>query len=146
MSTDTTPFWERKKLTELTEQEWEALCDGCGQCCVFKIEDDDTGEIRLTCIACRLLDVETCRCRHYRDRHQHVSLCLRIDADEFDLFHLLPESCAYRRLKEGKPLPLWHPLLTGDPEWVHRVGASVRGKVIPEDSVHFSQFLNYVID
>jgi uncharacterized protein len=140
------PFWERKGLTELNHQEWEALCDGCGQCCLFKIEDDDTGEIFQTCIACRLLDVETCRCRHYRNRHRLVPQCLKISATGFDKFHLLPESCGYRRINEGRPLPDWHPLLTGDPESVHRADASVRGKVIPEENVPPTQFEDFVID
>lgn len=130
------PFWEHKSLAEMSEAEWESLCDGCGRCCCHKIEFEDDGEIAQTDIACKLLDIDTARCRNYRRRKQYVPDCLRLTAELVPTLSWLPRSCAYRRLSEGKGLPEWHPLLTGDPASVVRSGISVRGKVVPEDAVH----------
>jgi len=126
------PFWKTKKLRELTETEWEALCDGCAKCCVHKLEDEATGEIHYTCVACRMLDVNTCRCTDYPNRHKTVPDCAVLSADHPEHFQWMPETCAYRLLHEGKPLPDWHPLITGDPASVHAHGASARKKLIPE--------------
>lgn len=125
-------FWEHKTLAELSLEEWEALCDGCAKCCVHKLEDADTGEVHYTCVACRLLDVNTCRCLEYDQRHNLVPNCAVLSADQPDVFEWMPETCAYRLVHEGKPLPEWHPLLTRNPQSVHMHGASAHKKLIPE--------------
>ena len=125
-------FWERKPLKRLNQQEWEALCDGCGKCCLNKYEDEDTGAMHYTNVACRLLDHLSCRCTDYAARAKRVAECLVLSADTPDAFHWLPASCAYRRLADGKDLPDWHPLITGDPESVHRAGISMRAVMVSE--------------
>ncbi|MEE8345306.1 MAG: YcgN family cysteine cluster protein, partial [Woeseiaceae bacterium] len=115
-------FWKRKSLTEMTPEEWESLCDGCALCCLQKIEDEDTGEVHFTDIACRLLDTSTCRCTDYQARVKKVADCLELAADKPELYRWLPASCAYRLLAEGQDLPAWHPLKTGDPDSVHEAG------------------------
>lgn len=129
------PFWERKTLAEMTAAEWESLCDGCGRCCVRRFEDEETGEIRPTAIACRLLDSESCRCRRYQDRHRLVAECERLTPESVHRPGL-PSSCAYRRLAEGRGLAWWHPLVSGTAQSVVDAGISVRGKVISEQAVH----------
>ncbi len=128
----TEKFWETKALEEMTRKEWESLCDGCGLCCLKKVEDEDSGELFFTDIACRLLDTSTCRCTNYARRMAYVKDCLQLSADEPEAFRWLPMTCAYRRLSEDLDLPEWHPLLTGDPESVHKAGISVRDKVTSE--------------
>lgn len=125
-------FWETKTLEEMSRKEWESLCDGCGLCCLKKVEDEDTGEVYFTDIACRLLDTETCRCTNYPRRLAYVPECLTLSVDEPDMFHWLPMTCAYRCLAEDRDIPDWHPLITGDPESVHKAGISVRGQVTSE--------------
>ncbi|MBI2379356.1 MAG: YcgN family cysteine cluster protein [Gammaproteobacteria bacterium] len=120
----------------MSEAEWEALCDGCGRCCCHKLEFEDDGEIAQTDIACKLLNIDTARCRNYPRRQEFVPDCLRLTPELVPGLSWLPQSCAYRRLSEGKGLPDWHPLITGDRKSVVRAGISVRGKVVPEDSVH----------
>lgn len=124
-------FWERP-LAELSPEEWEALCDGCGRCCLHKIEDEDTGEIADTNVACRLLDCETARCSDYANRKTFVPDCLRLTLKIVDSVEWLPRTCAYRVRAEGRPLPQWHYLISGDREAVKRAGVSVSGRVISE--------------
>jgi uncharacterized cysteine cluster protein YcgN (CxxCxxCC family) len=126
------PFWERKSLDELSPTEWESLCDGCALCCMHKVEDEDSGEVFYTNLACKLLDTEACRCTDYPNRVKQVADCLTLTANETEAFEWLPETCAYRLRSRGEPLPEWHPLVTGDPDSVHNAGISVRGKVVSE--------------
>ena len=125
-------FWRKKRLDEMDRAEWEALCDGCGLCCLHKLEDEDTGEYHFTNLACRLLDPETCRCKDYRRRFQQVPDCLPLRPLDVGHYGWLPSTCAYRRLAGGLDLPDWHPLITGDPESVHRAGISARGRCVSE--------------
>jgi uncharacterized protein len=125
-------FWERP-LEALNRTEWEALCDGCGKCCVHKVEDDLSGELHATNVACRLLDRHSCRCSDYKHRKAFVPDCIRLSLANVRTLPWLPKTCAYRLRAEGKPLPDWHYLICGDREAVHRAGMSVRGWTISED-------------
>ncbi len=147
MSTTLRPrFWERP-LTQLTAPEWEALCDGCGKCCLNKIEYEDTGEVEYTRVACRLLDDATCRCSQYPIRHQFVPDCIRITPKTIaKVAYWMPATCAYRLRHEGRDLPDWHPLITGDPESVHAAGISMRGRTIPEFEVAEDDWDDYIIE
>lgn len=124
-------FWE-KPLGELSRAEWEALCDGCGKCCLHKIEDEETGRIYATNVACKLLDRHSCRCTNYRGRKALVPDCVRLTADQVAKLEWLPSTCAYRLRGEGKPLPEWHYLVSGSRETVHEAGISVRGWTVSE--------------
>ena len=124
-------FWTLP-LEALTRAEWEALCDGCGQCCLHKAEDEDTGIVYPTNVACKLLDLKSCRCSDYPNRTAQVPDCVRLTPKLAASLTWLPETCAYRLRAEDAPLPAWHHLICGDPEEVHRAGISVRGKAIPE--------------
>ncbi len=127
------PFWRRKKLAEMTRQEWESLCDGCAKCCLVKLEYEDTGQVEHTNIACRLLDTKSCRCTDYANRQKQVPDCLSLTVRRVRRLHWLPSTCAYRLVGEGRDLYWWHPLVSGDPESVHEAGISVRGRVVSED-------------
>jgi uncharacterized cysteine cluster protein YcgN (CxxCxxCC family) len=129
------PFWQRKTLTELTDEEWESLCDGCGRCCLKKLQDEDTGKVAYTDVVCKLLDGDRCRCRRYARRHELVPDCVALRAGDDQTFAWLPTTCAYRQLAAGKPLEWWHPLVSGDPDTVHRAGISVRGRTLREADV-----------
>ena len=139
-------FWERG-LNNLTPQEWEALCDGCGKCCLNKLEDDTTGEVVLTRIACRLLDIATCRCTDYRARTVRVPECVVLSPASLpQVAYFMPQTCAYRRLYEGKGLPVWHPLLTGDPQSVQHAGVSVRGWALSESEIAVHTWEDHVVE
>lgn len=128
-------FWTEKSLKDMTQQEWESLCDGCARCCLEKLEDVDTGEISFTNVVCNLMDLETCTCTHYLERHTYMPDCIPLDPKNVGELKWMPSTCAYRLLAEGKDLPDWHPLVSGDPQTVFLAGISVRGWVIPEKEV-----------
>ncbi len=127
------PFWRVKTLDEMSQKEWESLCDGCARCCLVKLEDEDTGDIHFTDIGCRLLDAKTCRCRHYEGRHRRVPDCVRLTPAVVRALTWLPVTCAYRLVAEGKDLPDWHPLVSGSADTVHDAGVSVRGRVVASE-------------
>ena len=140
-------FWEKKPLEKLSEAEWEALCDGCGKCCLNKLEDEDSGEVALTRVACRLLDDQTCRCAHYENRHQFIPECIVLRPDNLDTHaYWMPQTCAYRLLWQGKPLPGWHPLISGDPNSVHSAGVSVQGMTVSEFDTPEEDWEDYIIE
>ena len=140
-------FWETVPMDRLSKPEWEALCDGCGKCCLNKLEDEDTGEVALTRLACRLLDDESCLCSQYPIRHQFVPECIVLTPKTLrDNLYWLPQTCAYRLVVEGRPLYPWHPLLSGDPETVHAAGVSVRGLTIPEFEVGEDDWEDHIIE
>ncbi|MFD2110334.1 YcgN family cysteine cluster protein [Thiorhodococcus fuscus] len=128
------PFWETTPLTDMTAEQWESLCDGCGKCCLEKFEDEDTGRIIYSRVACALLDLDSCRCSDYSNRARSMHDCVTLTPETLEKPSWLPETCAYRRLTEGRPLPIWHPLLTGDPQSVFEAGQGVRGRVISPET------------
>lgn len=138
-------FWESKSLLEMSQDEWEALCDGCGRCCLVKLEDEDSGAIYPTSVSCRLLDTASCRCSDYANRHDKVPDCVKLAAENVSSLGWLPETCAYRRIDEGLGLEWWHPLVSGDARSVIEAGISVSGKVIPETEVAEKDLVDYMI-
>ena len=138
-------FWETTSLDQLSDAEWESLCDGCARCCLIKLEDEDTQTLYFTRVACRLLDQGTCRCRAYEQRHQLVPDCLNIRALAVEQYRWLPETCAYRCLAESRPLPEWHPLLTGDSRSTHSAGFGISGWCQSEDYVHPDELEQHII-
>ncbi len=128
-------FWETKTLAEMTHAEWESLCDNCGKCCLHKLEDEETGQIAFTRVACRLLDLSRCRCTHYTARVRLVPECIDLRQHDFAEYKWLPTTCAYRLLSQGDSLPDWHPLRSGDPESVVKAGISVTSYAIKEQDV-----------
>ncbi|HSR75807.1 MAG TPA: YcgN family cysteine cluster protein [Xanthobacteraceae bacterium] len=141
------PFWRRKTLAEMTQEEWESLCDGCGRCCLNKLEDEDTGRVYFTNVGCRLLDGQTCRCRDYEHRMEKVADCLQLNPENVTDLGWLPPTCGYRLIAQGRDLYWWHPLVSGDPETVHIAGVSVRGRVSAfEQDVPDEQLEDYLVD
>ncbi|RYC09790.1 YcgN family cysteine cluster protein [Ciceribacter ferrooxidans] len=140
------PYWKRKTLAEMTAEEWEGLCDGCGICCLNKLEDWDTGEVAFTSVACRLLDAHSCRCKDYENRQATVPDCIRLTLDEVETISWLPPTCAYRLISEGEDLYWWHYLVSGDRETVHQAGVSVRGRTVSEEVVPVEDFEDYIVD
>lgn len=137
-------FWEHKALAELSTQEWEALCDGCAKCCLHKLEDEDSGEVYYTKVVCRYMD-EQCRCTEYQRRNSLVPSCVWLRPEDVAEFHWLPSTCAYRLIAEGKPLADWHPLVSGNPNSVHEVGVSIKGRALSEEFVHPDGFEEHII-
>jgi uncharacterized cysteine cluster protein YcgN (CxxCxxCC family) len=142
------PFWKRKSLSEMTDEEWESLCDGCGKCCLAKLEDEDTGEICWTSIGCRLFDGENCRCKDYENRFSLVPDCVRLTPENAGKISWLPKTCAYRLLANGRDLPDWHPLVTGDPDSVHGAGISVKGCITASEDelTDVEQYFAHVLE
>lgn len=139
-------FWEDKTLEEMTPAEWEALCDGCGRCCLIKLEDEETGEIITSDVHCRLLDGESCRCTDYANRKKHVPDCIKLTPEKVREISWIPTTCAYRRLAEGRGLAWWHPLVSGDPETVVQAGISVRGRTVDEKAVKPGDWETHIVD
>lgn len=140
------PFWKRKTLAELSRDEWESLCDGCGKCCLVKLQDPDTDEIAYTDVACRLLDGGSCRCTDYARRERRVPDCVVLTPQVVADLSWMPSTCAYRLIREGKDLAWWHPLVSGDANTVHEAGISVRGRVISETLVEDAELPEHVVD
>ncbi|MBL42892.1 MAG: hypothetical protein CMM49_09575 [Rhodospirillaceae bacterium] len=135
-------FWKKKKLDELTKDEWEALCDGCGKCCLIKLEDEDTGKIEFTNVACKLLSLKNNKCLKYEQRHKIVHDCVKLSYQNIDKIKWMPKTCAYKLVSKGENLPEWHHLVSGNIKSVHHSGKSVRGKVIREnDSIELEKYI-----
>ena len=139
------PFWKRKSLSDMNREEWESLCDGCGKCCVLKIEDVDSGEVHYTDVACRLLDCGTAECLDYANRKSKVPDCIMLTPQNLEALTWMPDSCAYRVLHEGRDLPNWHPLVCGHGSGPIDAGVSVAGRVFPEDSVALTDLIDHII-
>lgn len=138
-------FWRDKSLQELSDEEWELLCDGCGQCCLIKLQDEDTGKLIHTRLACKLLNIGSCRCTDYENRHKHVSDCVVISPETISRLDWLPHSCAYRLVAEGRDLYWWHPLVSGDPNSVHEAGVSVRDWATGEEGVPEGKMIRFAV-
>jgi uncharacterized cysteine cluster protein YcgN (CxxCxxCC family) len=139
-------FWKNIRASDLTLEEWEALCDGCAICCLYKIEDEESGEVHLTNVACRFLDLQACRCQLYDQRRSAMPTCIKLTPLKVASLSWLPDTCAYRLVLQGKPLPDWHTLVSGDPQSVHKAGISVKGRVIRESEANMNALEDYVIE
>ncbi len=142
---DDIPFWRTKTLAQMNTEEWESLCDGCGLCCLVKLEDIDTGDLAFTNVACRLFDCDTCRCTSYENRHRLVPDCISFTASSISELEWMPGTCAYRLISEGRDLYHWHPLVSNDPKSVHKAGISARGRVVSEQYVDQDDLINHVV-
>jgi uncharacterized cysteine cluster protein YcgN (CxxCxxCC family) len=138
------PFWKTKKLSEMTDAEWESLCDGCGRCCLVKLEDEETGRIHFTNLACKLFDPKSCNCGDYANRTKRVHDCVKLTPENVGKLNWLPETCAYRLLDQGKPLRWWHPLVSGRKASVAEAGISVRGRTVSEEEVKENEWESYL--
>lgn len=138
------PFWQTKRLDQMNDDEWESLCDGCGQCCLNKLQDADTDEIYFTNVACNQLNIKTCQCRNYERRFEYEEDCIKLTRENLTQFNWLPRTCAYRLLGEGKALPAWHPLLSGSKSAMHAQRISVRYIAVRESEVR--DWEDHIID
>lgn len=139
------PFWEEKSLSQMNDAEWEALCDGCGRCCLVKLEDEDSGEIITSDVRCKLLDGDTCACTDYPNRKAKVPDCIKLTPENVLTIPWIPRTCAYRRLAEGKGLAWWHPLIAGDMQAIEDVGVSVRGRTVSELEVQPGEWEDHAV-
>ena len=139
------PFWKSKSLSEMNREEWESLCDGCAQCCLVKLEDDESGVIYETDVACKLLDLGTCRCTRYEERSRLVPNCVTLTPGNLSELPWMPPTCAYRLLYEGKDLPEWHPLVSGDPSSVAKAGAWIARDAVSELEVDEEDLEDHVV-
>ena len=137
-------FWKNTPLDQLSKDQWESLCDGCGKCCVLKLEDVDTGEVHFTDVSCELLDCQTARCKKYAERKKHVPDCVYLNPTNLSILNWMPDSCAYKLIHENKDLPSWHPLVTGNPDSTRLAGHSVAAQVVPEASVLEDDLPNHI--
>lgn len=139
-------FWESKSLEEMTRKEWESLCDGCARCCLVKLQEPDSNRVYYTNVHCRYLDLEQCTCTEYLTRTTIMPDCLRLEPDDLHKLDWMPETCAYRLLSEGKPLPDWHPLVSGNPVSIHEAGISIRSFAISEADINEADIEDYIVD
>lgn len=140
------PFWKTKTLDEMNNEEWESLCDGCGLCCLNKLEDWDSGDVVFTSVRCQLMDGETCRCVDYPNRQDTIPDCIQLTPNEVREIPWLPPSCAYRLVRDGLDLYWWHPLVSGDPQTVHMAGISAKGRTVPEEGIDVEDYEDYVVE
>lgn len=143
---DSANFWEQKSLAEMSHEEWESLCDGCGKCCLHKLMDEDDDTVYYTEVACKQLDITQCRCNDYPNRKTLIPDCVELSIEDIDQFDWLPKTCAYRLVKEGKPLPEWHHLITGDPKSIHKARQSIKGRAISEHVVYQEDLEYHIIN
>lgn len=140
-------FWKTKSIDEMSDSEWESLCDGCARCCLHKLDFEDINEVHYTAVSCQYLDMEKCQCTQYTKRHELVPDCVKVSPDMLrEDSTWLPTTCAYRLISDGQDIPEWHPLKTGRLESVHEAGISVRGKSISELGVPDEELEEYIID
>ena len=144
--TNSENFWETKTLLQMTSDEWESLCDGCGLCCLVKLEDEDSGEVFNTSVSCRQLDIDSCRCTDYENRLADVTMCIQLTLENLPQLDWLPETCAYKRLYAGKSLPSWHPLLSKNKNSVDEAGFSAKWFAQSEEYVHPDQLVDFIVD
>lgn len=140
------PWWDDKPLEAFNKEEWEALCDGCGRCCLLKLEDEDEGLIFPANVRCTLLDGDTCGCKDYPNRQKLVPDCIKLDPEKVRTIQWIPTSCAYRRIAEGRGLAWWHPLVSGSPDTVHEVGVSIRGKTVSEEEANTDDWESHIVE
>lgn len=146
MATVKKDFWKNKPLEDMSDDEWESLCDGCGKCCLLKLQNEETGDVHYTYLTCKLLNTNTCRCSDYQNRKKKVPDCLMLRPLTPELLRILPDTCSYRLLYLGHELPRWHPLVTGDKNSTANAGMNIAGKVISETCVHPDDIENYLIE
>jgi uncharacterized protein len=139
------PFWKTKTLEQMSRDEWEALCDGCARCCMVKLEDEDSGDIHLTRLACSMLEVKTCRCSNYPNRFSLMADCIDVTVEKVRQLKWLPATCGYRVINEGRELAWWHPLVSGSKETVHQAGISVKSFAMSEKRVKEENYHRYII-
>jgi len=139
-------YWIKLTLEEMSDSQWESLCDGCGLCCLVKIEDEDSGEVLNTSVSCKLLDTDSCRCKDYGNRFREAPMCTKLTRENLPTMTWLPKTCAYVLLADRKPLPEWHYLISGDREAVHKAGVSAKRFALSEDYIHPEQLEQFVIE